>query len=77
MPVGPAYLAPDYTDNILSGLNGSPDNFAGNDHSLCNYSDTAPFYVEFPWHHTGRRIPRACDRGRSKATRLWLTRRST
>ena len=47
MPVGPAYLVPDYTDNILSGLNSSPDNFAGNDHSLCNYSDTAPFHVEF------------------------------
>ncbi len=47
MPVG-SYLTPDYTDNIMSGLNGSPDNFAGNDHSLCNYSDTAPFFVDFP-----------------------------
>src|SRR5437763_15856731 len=47
MPVGPAYLAPDYTDNIMSGTPPSPDNFAGNNHSLCNYSDTAPFHVEF------------------------------
>lgn len=47
MPVGPAYFAPDYTDNIMSGTPPSPDNFAGNDHSLCNYSDTAPFHVEF------------------------------
>lgn len=47
MPVGPAYLAPDYTDNIMSGTLPSPDNFAGNDHNLCNYSDTAPFHVEF------------------------------
>jgi hypothetical protein len=48
MPVGPAYLAPDFTDNIMSGVLPSPDNFAGNDHSLCNYSDTAPFFVDFP-----------------------------
>jgi hypothetical protein len=46
MPIG-TYLAPDYTDNIMSGAPPSPDNFAGNDHNLCNYSDTAPFNVEF------------------------------
>jgi hypothetical protein len=32
----------------MSGVPPSPDNFAGNDHSLCNYSDTAPFFVDFP-----------------------------
>ena len=76
MPVGPAYLVPDYTDNILSGLNSSPDNFAGNDHSLCNYSDTAPFHVEYLG------ITQAGDyrlhvTGRSKATQVWLTRPTT
>ena len=34
-------------DNILIGLNGSPDNFGGNDHNVCNYADTAPFYMLF------------------------------
>jgi hypothetical protein len=45
VPVGPTYLAPNYTDNIMSN---APDNFAGNDHNLCVYSQTAPFFVDFP-----------------------------
>jgi len=42
------HMTPDLTNNILSGLNGSPDNFPNNNNNLCAYSETAPFSVDFP-----------------------------
>jgi hypothetical protein len=42
------HMTPDFTNNILSGLNGSPENFPNNNNDLCDYSQTAPFFVDFP-----------------------------
>jgi hypothetical protein len=42
------HLAPDLTNNIMSGVPPSPDNFPNNNNNLCPYSETAPFSVDFP-----------------------------